>query len=239
MNKDRDYSKSESPGEKPVIEVDSYGIKARVTPSDPDTPTPRTWREVWHVVSVDLKRIIVEVSGTLVDSVRGARRMIRGVTGIPCAITARIEGAHVEADCKEQSAQRRLETGKIAPLSPEEAIVAVKRVLDGLQSKARVAHVRLPDGRVCLIAVARHCVVSDEEIASVVARVFKGAGARATVEPLESRLLLNADSVVGDVAMTLLSGLGELPGESESPPPKDQPPQSPDKTPPPSTEKSP
>lgn len=109
MSKDYNGMNAEQRQEGPVFHIDVGGVKARLTPSGPRTSAPGSWWEVVKNVNDDLKLLIVGLSGLLADLPDGIRRMWRGATGIPSAITTRIKGRRVKARQKEQAAEDVLE----------------------------------------------------------------------------------------------------------------------------------
>ncbi len=176
MSEDRNHTDPDALEEKPVIQIDAYGVKTRFTASDLDASSPATWREAWERVNRHLKRIAVGIPGLVDDTVSGIRSLIRGIAGIPSAIKTRIEGAHIEADRRELSAQTALECGSTPPPSPGEAIAAIEEIINRHQSKARLVIFPMPDGRICMIAVAHDCPLSDEEIVALATQSQESSG---------------------------------------------------------------
>ena len=144
----------ESATAKADVQIDGYGIKARIQPEDADEPQPRTAGEAWALVKGHLLQLAVAPTGLLVDVFKGARRLIRGATSLPQKLGRRIAGAHKAADQREDRQQARLETGKIQALPPGEASEQLEAKIQQLRARGiPVEIVDLGDGRVGILIV--------------------------------------------------------------------------------------
>lgn len=140
--------------EKAGIQVDIYGIQAKIHPADVEEPEPRSWKEVGRAVNRHLMSLAAGIPGLLAEAVIGTKRVIRGVTSLPRSIGRRIEGAHKAADERENRQQDQLAAGKIQALPPSEASDALEAKILELQARGiPVKIVDLGDGRTGIFIV--------------------------------------------------------------------------------------
>jgi hypothetical protein len=143
--------KSQVSEDRPTVQIDLYGVKARGLVVDSGEPTVRTWREVGIAINGHLKRIAVSVFGLMEDVVRGSRNLIRGVTGIPEAVRVRIANAHNGADFEEWLKQQEAQRGIQVVATPETAAKRLEDVLESLKGQGvEVSMFQLKNGTWCI-----------------------------------------------------------------------------------------
>lgn len=137
--------------EQAAIEVDVYGVKAKVSPAEVKEVEPRTWKEVGQRVNALLKKIAVGLVQVVDRSIVGTSRLIEGLTSVPAALAKRIEGAKQKADKAEATIQKNVELKKIESPSSSDAVDALEAKL--LELRARGIHVEIVEveGRSLLI----------------------------------------------------------------------------------------
>ena len=88
-----------------LVQIDVYGIKVKVPPSPSAEADPRSWREVATKVNQKLMAITAGLFGTLDDTVKSVRSLVRGVGGISAALAEKIQKAHSRSDAVEAKKQ--------------------------------------------------------------------------------------------------------------------------------------
>ena len=144
-------SQFESPdeqNEQAGIQVDLYGIKTKIQPTETDEPPPRTWKETLAGVNHHLMRLTRDIVGFVADVPTKGREVLRGIATMPAAVARRVAGAHQQADRREDRRQDELETGA-APLPPaSEAASALEDKLLALRAQGYAVELRkLGQGR--------------------------------------------------------------------------------------------
>jgi hypothetical protein len=145
---------SAEPDEQSGIEIDAYGIKARIEPTETGEPDPKTWKEVGQAVNDKLKSIAVNLVGVVGDTVVGTRMILRGLARIPASIARRIERGHEKADRIEAKAQEKREQKQLPPPSAAVALERIESMILKKQAEGFAAEVvDLEDGRQALVFV--------------------------------------------------------------------------------------
>ena len=162
----KEYEALHESTEKAGIQVDAYGIKANVQPSDTGETRPKTWKEVGQRVHDYLKSLCLNLFGLANDSIEGSRRLIRGLTRIPNSLANRIERAHDQADRQEDRLQTAVETAQTtAPLRYIASENLEVKLLELQAQGIPVVLRELPDGKWAIILVRReHHDLTDELI---------------------------------------------------------------------------
>jgi hypothetical protein len=88
--------------EREPIQIDLYGVRLGITSRPGESTPPQSWREVWAIVHKQLRGVVTEAFGLVVDTLRGARSLVRGIGVLPMSLAKRIESAHQQADQTEQ-----------------------------------------------------------------------------------------------------------------------------------------
>ena len=90
-----------------TVQVDFYKIKIDARSADLGEEPPTSWRQVIEQIHHHLMRLASAPTRLIAETLEGVTRLVRGVSGVPEAISSRIERAHVHADAKETLAQER------------------------------------------------------------------------------------------------------------------------------------
>src|SRR5690606_7891043 len=64
------------------IQIDYYGLKGRFSPSDSAADEPQTWEDVLYNLNRHMRRLVDAVVGLPVDTIVGARNIIRSIGGV-------------------------------------------------------------------------------------------------------------------------------------------------------------
>ena len=102
------------PEDESSLQVDIYGIKGKVQPSELEPP-PKTLRQLWKRLKSLLIGLSIEPFELMNDVLHGARKLVRGLTALPHAIAQRVENAHHKVDRREDEKQKQLEAGATPP----------------------------------------------------------------------------------------------------------------------------
>lgn len=133
-----------------VIQVDGYGIKARVDLQPTDIQEIATWRDVSEKIHLSLKRIVAGTFGLAEEVVDTARVLIRGIAARK-AVARTIEQAQKKAKALEGQAQHKLLANP--PLSAEQALQQVRAMQDLLRAKGIDLQVQVIEGRIVFTAL--------------------------------------------------------------------------------------
>ena len=120
------------------IQVDAYGVKARLKPTAPDEPEPKTVKELLSSIRRNLLAAVHHVFGITTEALRSTRRLVRGVGdvgGMPSAVVSRVEPAHARVDAREAEEQAKLDRPGSPPVLPSVVEQGLVETLQRLQSK--------------------------------------------------------------------------------------------------------
>lgn len=147
--------RDEQATEHAAIQVDAYGIKARVQPADVEEADSTTWKKVGKAISKQFKRFAVGLFTLPNEVIYGSIRLIRGLTSVPGAVAKRIEGAHLKAEKVEGIKLQELENGQALALPATDAAEAMERKLLALNAKGLAVVLDQVDQESWVIAVIR------------------------------------------------------------------------------------
>ena len=131
-----------------AVQIDMYGLKAKVTPSETEDAEVRNWAEVAFQIGQKLRNIVRDVIGTIEDTFKTARRLIRGIGDIgqlPKAIAGRVARAHAKIDAREDQKQAAAQNGQAELPTDEELERRLQQVLDAFRAKGVCPRVERSD----------------------------------------------------------------------------------------------
>jgi hypothetical protein len=163
------------------IQIDVFGMKVRVKPSELKHQEPTTWREVAGRVHASLKRTAVGIARLVEEVVEGSIRIVRGVTSLPGSISERVASAHEHADRAEdrrQAAAPPTAPAQLSGPSVSEATAAQAAALEGiLKEKLAEGHFvairQLDDGQWAVIVVKAALAEQAEQLAKLTSQHLK------------------------------------------------------------------
>jgi hypothetical protein len=150
-----------------VIQIDSYGIKAKVHRSPTGVENVKTWKDVFRSLHSSLKRSLAGGGGLIEDAIEASRILMRGIAAIPGALAHKIDDAQAEAKRLERQAQQRLLANPSAPVpSVEHALQRLQTVQDVLRSKGVDLQIQIVEGRI----VFRALRIEDAQLAAQIVK---------------------------------------------------------------------
>jgi hypothetical protein len=129
------------------VQIDAYGIKATVRPSDLGAPPPATWAEVRKQIADHLRRLAVAPTRLLAEAFEAATRLVRGLSSIPDAVAQRIHRGHAAADRTESQRQALTAGARMSKraMDSEERSERARQLVERLDEIFQ--HVRETQGR--------------------------------------------------------------------------------------------
>ncbi|MHC4879629.1 MAG: DNA-directed RNA polymerase subunit alpha C-terminal domain-containing protein [Planctomycetota bacterium] len=148
-------SSDDDEGEESPLQVDIYGVKARLTAAtDIDTSAPLTITSVAYDVGQSLLRIGRDLFGLVADLVTGSRSLVRGTTKLKGGVDARIKRAHDYAERAEANAQQGKSPRDNDAQAQNAAVANLEDVLRAFQARGvPVQMLKLPSGGVVITLV--------------------------------------------------------------------------------------
>lgn len=138
--------------EQPAIQIDCYGIKAKVQPTG--QKRAKTWKQVGRRVNRHLMTIAEGVVGLPAAVLHGATQLVEGLGVLPSAIAARMAKAHNQAERREDQKQAALHSGASVARTVAEASGRLESVLLNQQARGTALQiVDLGGGRVAIVLV--------------------------------------------------------------------------------------
>jgi hypothetical protein len=154
MSEHDEPAKKEVSSDTSAIEVDVYGIKARIEPTETGEPDPKTWKEVGRTVNKTLMALAVNLVRAPLDLVVGTRMIWRGLARIPASIAGCIEQGHKKAERLEAKAQEKAEQENLPPPPATKSLDLIESLILKTRAEGFAAEiVEREDGSVALVFV--------------------------------------------------------------------------------------
>lgn len=135
------------------LQIDLFGIKARLRPTDLNEPEPRTWREVIGNINTHLQRFVNHTFGLAADVPQGMRRLIKRLSRSSTEKDRIIGNAHERTDRIEDIRSEKIENHQLPVPNLNQSSDFLQNLISKLLAEGKIEIVRLETGEFFINAV--------------------------------------------------------------------------------------